>query len=102
MSSDAVVKSVPDSDADADVTVRYSDLPDEEREIVETAVNEGLYHACPEIPDAVHTFASRFSNTEEPYLSYDGTTYGLWLSVEDELFATTAPAPENDPSCGVL
>jgi len=102
MPSDAVVKAVPDSEGDTDATVRYSDLPDDEKETVETAVNEGLYHVCPEIPDAVGTFAGRFSETEEPALSYDGTTYGLWIRVEDETFAMTAPPPENGPSCGVL
>lgn len=60
MPTDAVVKAVPVSRPNVDATVRYSTLPERERETAQTAVEDGFYHACPELPDAVQSFANRF------------------------------------------
>jgi hypothetical protein len=100
MPKDAVIRAVPDSQLDTDVTVQYSTLPEAEKDIVQTAVEQGLYHACPELPDAIRSFANRFGDIDTAYLGYLETTYGLYIQVTDQVYAATASFPEQEPSCG--
>lgn len=102
MPNDAVVRAVPAPGSTTHASVRYSALPESERRIVRTAVEDGFYHACPELPDAVHSFADRFEDPETAHLRYRDTTYALWIRITDLVWTTTASPPEEDPSCGVL
>lgn len=99
---DAVVKAVPDSDPDTDAPVEYRTLPERQQAIARTAVEEPLYHACPDLPAAVTSFANQFDGIDTAYLVYEGTTYGLWIRVTDQVFAMTASPPDGEPSCGLL
>lgn len=101
MDRDAIVTAERASTADGPVTVVFGDLPAEEQEIVRTAVDDGIYHACPELPGAVRSFAGRLDD-EEPFLDYRGDRYGLYVRIEDLVYAETAPFPENTPSCGLF
>lgn len=84
-----------------DTTVVSADtLPQAERQIVQTAVENGLYHACPETPDALHSFSNRFDQPENAYLEYNGADYALWIRIADTVVAGTASPPESQPSCG--
>lgn len=102
MPDDAVVRAVLDPGSTIDASVRYSALPKSEQRIVRTAVEDEFYHACPELPDAVHSFADRFEDPETAYLTYRDTTYALWIRITDLVWTTTASPPEEDPSCGLL
>lgn len=88
----------PGSDASV---VSGEDLTDPERQIVQTAIDEELYHACPDLPDALYRFAERFEAIES-YLQYQGTTYGLWVRIEDTVRVDTAEPPDTRPNCGLL
>lgn len=102
MPKDAVVRAVQKS-VPADVTpVAADDLPEAERRIARTAVEESVYHACPELPDAVRSFAGRFEGVDDAYLSYQNTNYDLWIRIQDQVFAMTASSPDNDPSCRLI
>jgi len=83
------------------VDIVFSDLSAAEQRIVQTAIDEDFYHACPELPEAIRSLADRIES-QEPYLDYRGETYGMWLSITDELYATTASYPEDTPSCGIF
>ncbi len=102
MPADAVVRAVPDSQPNTDEPVQYSTLLESEQKIAQTAVEDAFYHTCPELPDAVHSFANRFEDRETAYLTYQDTTYALWIRITDMVFTTTASPPENEPSCGLL
>lgn len=102
MPKDAVVTTVQASQANSDGPVQYRILPGAEKAIAQTAVSEGIYHACPEIPDAIRSFASRFDDLNAAYLAYQGTTYGLYIRITDQVYAATASSPERNPSCGGL
>ena len=101
MPKDAVVRAERASAPDGPATVSLGDLPAEERTIVRTAIEEGLSHACPDLPESVRSFAGRL-DSEEPSLGYDGERYGLWVRIEDLVYADTASPPETTPSCGLL
>lgn len=101
MPKDAVVSLERRSTAGEGTVTRFRDLPEAEKDIVRTALSEGFYHACPEIPDAVRSFAKRIAGPE-PYLSYQDQHYGLYVRVEDLDYASTAPPPDNVPDCGIL
>ena len=101
MSHDAVVRAVRDSGSEHEISVSYDELPRAERQIARTAVEEGLYHACPELPEALRPFADRFDGPDA-YLGYRGTTYALWIRITDVVFVSTASPPEEDPSCGFV
>lgn len=102
MPTDAVVRAVQKSPP-ADVAVVSADTVSQaEQQIVQTAVEQDVYHACPELPDAVHAFADRFGQPDSAYLQHQGTTYALWIRIEDTVRAGTASPPERDPSCGFL
>lgn len=102
MPQDAAVRAVQESPgADASV-VAYDDLPQAEQRIARTAAEEGLYHACPELPEALWSFESRFTDPENAYLRYQGTSYAVWMRIQDVIPARTASRPENVPSCGFL
>lgn len=105
MPHDAVVKldpASPPADAESPTDVVYADLPPAEQRIVRTAVEEGMYHACPELPSVVRSFADRIDEPGESYLTYQGETYGMWVRITDLIYATTASPPENEPSCGLF
>lgn len=82
--------------------VPYGALSTAEQRIARTASTDGSYHACPELPDAVRSFATQFEDIDEAYLRYDGTVYGLWIRIEDTVRAATADPPAQTPSCGLL
>ncbi|MFB6235542.1 MAG: hypothetical protein ABEH81_06730 [Halopenitus sp.] len=73
--------------------IQYSDLPDGEKAIVRTAIEEKRYHKCPStdpiFPDALYSFEDRVSrHTNEnhhAYLSYSGATYAVAVRIEDEV-----------------
>lgn len=102
MPEDAVVRAVPASEPNTDAPVQYQTLPERQQAIAQTAVEEPFYHACPELPDAVRSFAIQFEGIEDAYLAYQDTTYGLWIRVTDQVYAMTASSPDNEPSCGLL
>ncbi len=99
---DAVVNAVPHSDPNTDAPVQYRTLPEPQQAIARTAVEDGLYHACPDLPEAVNAFANQFDGVDTAYLAYQGTTYGLWIRVTDQVFAMTASPPDTEPSCGLF
>jgi hypothetical protein len=99
---DAVVSTAERSVTDDAEVISYADLPEAERRIARTAVVEGFYHACPDLPDALYSFAERFSTIDDSYLEYRGTTYGLWVRITDTVRVDIAPTPDADPSCGVV
>jgi len=101
MAKDAVVRAAPADPGGID-PVEYGSLPEAERAIADAAVEDGLYHACPDLPDAVRSFANRFDGLETAYLARQGATYGLYVRITDQVFATTVSPPERDPSCGFL
>jgi len=82
--------------------VSHDELSQAEQQIIRTAVEEGFYHACPDLPEAVWTLAEHVERADYAYLAYQGTRYSLWIRIQDQVFATTASAPENDPSCGLI
>ena len=102
MPHDAVVRAVRDSRSERETSVSYDALPRAEQQIARTAVEEGLYHACPQLPEAVRSFADRFSEPDNAYLGYRGTTYALWIRITDLVSASTASSPEREPSCGFV
>ena len=99
MPHDAVVRAVRDSQSEREASVSYDELPRAERQIARTAVEEGLYHACPELPEALRSFTDRFDGPDA-YLGHRGTTYALWIRITDMVFVSTASPPEEEPSCG--
>lgn len=102
MPRDAVVRAVEQSATGGAVVVAYADLPQGEQQIARTAVEENFYHACPELPESLRSFSSRFEGVNDAYLEYQGTTYGVWIRIEDTTRADTAEPPENEPSCGLI
>lgn len=102
MPKDAVVRAVQNSPPADVALVAYDDLPRAEQQIARTAVEEDYYHACPELPEAVHSFAERFEGPDDAYLEYRGTSYAMWIRIEDTVQAGTASPPENEPSCGLF
>ncbi|NHN41451.1 hypothetical protein G9C85_07340 [Halorubellus sp. JP-L1] len=101
MPQDAVVKADQQSATAGTIDIAFRDLPGPEQRIVEIAVEEEFYHACPELPEAVRSLANRIES-ERPYLEYHGESYGLWISITDQVYAMTASPPENSPSCGIF
>lgn len=101
MPKDAVVAVEQKSPADVTSEIRFRDLPNAEQAIVRTAMTEGVYHACPELPEAVHSFADRCGG-DYPYLTYHDDHYGLYVRIEDLDYASTAPPPDTVPDCGLL
>ena len=100
--TDAVVRAVEASPPEDVALVLYDNLPKQEQQIARTAVEEGLYHACAELPEVVWSFAKRFEGYEDTYLKYQNTIYGMYIRIEDTVRAGTASAPENEPICGIL
>ena len=101
MPHDAVVRAVRNSRSEREPSVSYDGLPRAERQIARTAVEEELYHACPELPAALRSFADRFDGPDA-YLAYRGTAYALWIRIADVVFVSTASPPEEEPSCGFV
>jgi hypothetical protein len=113
MPSDAVIATDPavstdatptpddeDEDEGEEVTVvRVADIPDLQASIAKTAVRERVYHVC-EPSDAVGALASRF-RLENSYIGVDGEHYPVYARVADQIFASTADAPDTD-GCGFL
>ncbi|MFB6096827.1 MAG: hypothetical protein ABEJ74_05520 [Haloferacaceae archaeon] len=102
MPTDAVVRTVQESPPADVASVAYDELPPAEQEIARTAVEEAFYHACADLPPALRSFSERFDGPDDAYLEYQGTSYAVWIRIEDTIRAGTAPPPENEPSCGLL
>lgn len=75
MPRDAVVRAVQQSSPENKIPISYTTLPQAEQEIARTAVEEEYFHACPDLSDAVRTFADRFTAPDTAYLGYQGTFY---------------------------
>jgi len=103
MPHDGEIATGPASETDATAAdaslVHFTDLPTTERDVVATALDEGLYHACSDL-DALSSFADRV--TPRTYLERDGAYYGLWVRVTDTVAADTADPPDERPDCGWL
>lgn len=82
--------------------VPYEDFPRAEQQIAQTAVEDKFYHACADFPDALRSFAERFTGTEAAYLAYEQSLYAMWIRIKDTIRAGTASPPDSDPSCGVF
>lgn len=102
MPNDAVVRAVQESPLGEVALVSYDELPQAEQQIIRIAVEEDFYHACPELPEAVRSFAERFEGTDDAYMAYQGRSYAVWIRIEDTIRAGTASAHGNDPSCGLI
>jgi hypothetical protein len=99
---DALVSAAEREPDDGETALRVTDLPDAEQSIARTAIEDELYHACPELPPELRSFAGRFDGPDTAFLRYDGRTYGLWVRIGDTVWAGTAEPPEATPSCGLL
>lgn len=99
MPRDAVVQAVQQPSPENATLVFYEELPQTEQQIAQTAVEGDFYHACPELPDAIRSFAERFESPDNAYLEYQDTSYAMWIQIEDTIRAGTASPPESDPSC---
>ena len=107
--SDAIVKATPLSrlrptpvSDSGTAPINSRDLPAEEKTIAERAIESEFYHACPDLSDAVRSFADRFNDPDSAYLTHQDSPYALFIRVEDVVYADTAPRPENTPSCGIV
>lgn len=98
MPKDAIVKTEQKPAPEATSAISFSELPEEEQDILLTAINEEYYHACPPLPEAVSSFASRVEG-DESRLEYEGNQYALWVRIQDQVYATSTSPPENDPLC---
>jgi len=101
MPHDGEIATEPASETDATATdaslVHYAALPDAERDVVATALDDGVYHAC-SVPDTLDSFADRL--TPRTYLERDGDYYGLWVRITDTVAADTADPPAEEFDCG--
>lgn len=100
MPQDGLVRAVRDDPGLDVAVVTYADLPEAEQRITRTAVEENLYHACPDLPDALRTLADRFTYSAASYLAYEQSLYALYIQIEDTVRVNTAPPPDRTPSCG--
>jgi len=100
MPKDAVVRAMQESPPVNATLVSADTLPQPEQQIAQTAVEKGFYHACPELPDVLHSFSNRFDQPNNAYLEYNGADYALWIRISDTVVAGTASPPESQPSCG--
>jgi hypothetical protein len=90
------VASVPE---DAE-TVSLADFPDRERELLRTAIDEGVVSACMrEETDRTAAFDGVTDGVGiETYLADGSDRYGLWIRITDQVFAATGDPPEGDGS----
>jgi hypothetical protein len=101
MPQDAAIAVTPvDSLPDDAETVAMADLSDSERDLLRTAIEEGVVRACmrddTDRTETFRDFAGRVG--VETYLA-DGTDrYGLWVRITDQIFAGTGDSPEGDAS----
>ncbi|WP_227355087.1 hypothetical protein [Haladaptatus salinisoli] len=72
--------------------IRFSTLSSAEKAILRTVVEEGGYGTC-DPSDAFHRFVERVGNRAErqaedrhAYLERDGTYYGLYVELSDQVF----------------
>lgn len=100
--AEITTRRVADIDAGSDgvSVLHYADLPTAEQRIVDDALADGVYHACPDLPNAIRSFASRTGSSNDTYLEHGGGHYGLWVRVEDLVYASTASPPDDRRSCG--
>ncbi|MFB6193700.1 MAG: hypothetical protein ABEI75_01425 [Halobaculum sp.] len=85
--------------------VVFGDLPAAERRLVRPALDGRVVRVCPseadERGDTLRSFAGRFEPAS--LLRRAGTLYGVWLRIEDVVYADTADPPETDGNpCGFL
>lgn len=102
MPEDAVVRAVQASPPEDVAVVSSADLPPAEREIVRTAVAEEVYHACPDLPAAIGSLAGRFESIQDAHVAHRDTSYAVWIRIQDQVYAASAPSPDTDPSCGLI
>lgn len=97
---DAIITAVQKSPSEVEWVLPYDVLSQAEQQIARTAIEENVYHACPDLSNAIHSFADRFEQPDSAYLTYQGAKYALWIRIEDTVLARTASPPEREPSCG--
>jgi len=97
--NDTLVRTEQHSASEDAIIIPFGELPDEEQNICQTALDEEFYHVCSEPPEAVHSFVNRLEDNE-PHLEYEDTEYALWVRIRDQVYATTASPPEDSPGCG--
>lgn len=74
------------------IPIHFADLPSAERAILRPVTETGGYGTC-DPSDAFHRFVDRvFDRTQRQpensvYLERDGTFYGLYVEVSDEVYA---------------
>ncbi|MFC4551865.1 MULTISPECIES: twin-arginine translocation signal domain-containing protein [Halorussus] len=74
-----------------DGAIRFSDLPKDERRLLDRAISAGTYRTCEEVSRAFRSFAHRANERTnddfEAYLVRDGTYYDLYVRIGDQVFA---------------
>lgn len=74
----------------------FSELSEEQKEVMRTALEEGVYHVC-NYTNAftLESLADRIVQlpSSDRYVRYNGSYYGVWLRISDEVSAATASSP---------
>lgn len=74
-----------------DGAIRFSDLPKDERRLLDRAISAETYRTCEEVSRAFRSFAHRANERTnddfEAYLVRDGTYYDLYVRIGDQVFA---------------
>ncbi|WP_324760231.1 hypothetical protein [Haloarcula montana] len=77
-----------------------ADLPDRERDLLRTAIDDGVVRACmrdeTDRTGAFSAFADRVD--QETYLAAGPDRYALWVRITDQVFAATGDSPAGDAS----
>lgn len=77
--------------------VHFEKLPQSEQAFVRAAVKSGAYLMC-DATDAMYSFAHRAAG-DPSYLIYEQSSYTLHVSIYDEVYADSAPVPDEVPDC---
>lgn len=101
MPGDAVAAATPvEMVPDDATTLDMGSLPAAEQQLLQTAIEDGYYHEC-EVSDATRSFAGRIEGgPDTTYLARGDARYGLWVRVDDVVYADTGGSPPETPDCG--
>lgn len=77
--------------------VHFEKLPQSEQSFARIAVESGTYLTC-DATDAMYSFAHRAAG-DPSYLIYEHSSYALHVSIHDEVYADSAPVPDEVPDC---
>lgn len=87
------VERVESSVGDEYVPIEFAELPSGEKEILRVVTEEGGYGTCDpsgafrRFVDRVQDHVERQDGSMHVYLERDGTYYGLYVEVTDQVFA---------------